>query len=125
MVTMYFGKYTQGCGFVGTSENAADDLVKALRMAGERFDETSLRETPRINESPKAGDPIPEVLWGLNRDELSQLPPEMIGRLPTELFCKLPPGTVANLPASVLAPLASRLAKEQLQAAWAATRNAA
>ena len=37
--------------FVGRQESLADDLVKALRMAGESFDEEALRTTPAINAS--------------------------------------------------------------------------
>lgn len=119
MVQMYFGKYTAGCTFVGKVENAADDLVKALRQAGEDFDETALRDTPKVNESPANGDPIPEVFWGMKRDQLGQLPPDMIGRLPTELLPKLPPGTLNRLPPDILASTAQRLAITALQAAGA------
>ncbi len=37
--------------FVGRTENLAEDLVKALRWAGEKFDEEKLRQTPRYNVS--------------------------------------------------------------------------
>ncbi len=49
MVGMYFAKWTQVCkgGFVGTSENAADDLVKALRECG-----TCIRNS------------LPAIRWG-------------------------------------------------------------
>jgi len=36
--------------YIGRTETLADDLVHALRMAGEEFDEARLRATPRINE---------------------------------------------------------------------------
>lgn len=35
--------------FVGTQEHLADDLVRALRMAGEQFDEAVIRSTPPVN----------------------------------------------------------------------------
>jgi hypothetical protein len=37
--------------FIGRYEHLADDLVTALRLAGEDFDETALRASPRLNES--------------------------------------------------------------------------
>lgn len=122
MVAMYFAEYTKDCQFVGTAENAADDLVKALRMAGENFDETSLRETPRMNESPKDGDPIPEVLWGMKRDDLGKLPTDMIGRLPVDLLPRLPANAYDTLPSPILAKIARRTTEAAMQAAGAATR---
>jgi len=51
--------FEQFCGpppgvldFVGRMENLADDLVEALRRAGESFDEAKLRATSRANFSP-------------------------------------------------------------------------
>jgi len=41
--------------FVGKQESLADDLVRALRLAGETFDEEALRRTPRVNECPTDG----------------------------------------------------------------------
>lgn len=35
--------------FVGRTENLAEDLVAALRRAGEEFDEAAIRSTPRLN----------------------------------------------------------------------------
>jgi len=35
--------------YVGRQESLADDLVAALELAGERFDEGALRATPRRN----------------------------------------------------------------------------
>lgn len=123
MVGMYFAKWVQGCkgGFVGDCANAADDLVKALRMAGEDFDETALRDTPRINESPEHGDLYGSALWALKRDQLGQLPPDAIGRLPIELIPKLPAGTLENLPPAVAASTLTRLARAALESAGAAT----
>lgn len=37
--------------FVGRTENLVEDLVAALREAGEEFDEEDLRKTPRANET--------------------------------------------------------------------------
>ena len=122
MVTMYFSKYTNGCQFVGAVENAADDLVKALRLAGEEFDETALRATKRVNESPADGQLVSEFYWQLKRDQLGQLPPQMIARLPVELIHKLPPGTLDKLPPDVLANLVPRLTTAALQAAGAGIR---
>jgi len=119
---MYFAKFTAGCQFVGKAETVADDLVTALRQAGEDFDETALRDTPRINESPTDGDPILEVFWGMKRDQLGQLPPEMIGRLPVDLLPRLPPNTLGTLPPAVLAAMVPRLTQAALQAAGAATQ---
>ena len=48
----YTGAEGEKVDFVGTQENLVDDLVKALRLAGEEFDEAALRNTPRANESP-------------------------------------------------------------------------
>lgn len=42
-----FEEYTSRAGFVGRTETLADDLVKALRLAGEDFDEEALRATKR------------------------------------------------------------------------------
>ena len=41
--------YTPYVDFIGRTENLADDLVKALRLAGETFDEEKLRFTPPQN----------------------------------------------------------------------------
>ena len=35
--------------FLGKQENLADDLVKALNLAGVKFDEDKLRDTPKVN----------------------------------------------------------------------------
>ncbi len=120
MVGMYFAKWVGQCGFVGAAENAADDLVKALKMAGEDFDETALRDTPRINESPADGDLIGPALWAMKRDQLGKLSPGQISRLPIELIPKLPPGTLENLPPDILAATTRRLVKAALESAGAA-----
>ncbi|HEV2150655.1 MAG TPA: tetratricopeptide repeat protein [Longimicrobiaceae bacterium] len=45
----YAGQADDPVHFVGRQESLADDLVRALRMAGEEFDEAALRATPRVN----------------------------------------------------------------------------
>jgi len=47
----YVGESGQDLDFVGRQERLADDLVRALRMAGEDFNEDALRATPRANVS--------------------------------------------------------------------------
>lgn len=42
-VWRYFGQYVERCDFVGAHESLANDLVRALRFAGELFDEDALR----------------------------------------------------------------------------------
>lgn len=123
MVRMYFGQYTAGCQFVGKAETVADDLVSALRQAGEDFDEVSLRATPRINESPKDGGVIPEVYWNMRRDRLNQLDAGNMSRLPVELIPKLTPAALAKLPPETLAEMVAKNAVAALQAAGAATQG--
>ena len=48
-LTSLFKKYTQDVDFVGKQENLVDDLVTALKSAGETFDEGKLRGTQRLN----------------------------------------------------------------------------
>lgn len=45
----YVGADADGVDFVGRQENLADDLVSALTLAGEDFDERALRAMKRIN----------------------------------------------------------------------------
>lgn len=47
----YVGPEPGVLDFVGKAENMASDLVKALRLAGEEFDEEKLLSTPRDNVS--------------------------------------------------------------------------
>jgi len=47
----YVGENIDGVDFVGRQENLADDLVKALTLADETFDEKILRTTKRWNRS--------------------------------------------------------------------------
>jgi hypothetical protein len=47
----YVGPPDDEIDFVGRFESLADDLVRALRLAGEVFDERAIRETPPVNVS--------------------------------------------------------------------------
>ncbi len=47
----YLGPDGNQLDYVGRQEHLADDLVEALRLAGETFDEAQLRATPRRNRS--------------------------------------------------------------------------
>jgi len=49
----YVGEDCEKVDFVGRQEHLADDLVLALMLAGEDFDEEALRATPRANRSPR------------------------------------------------------------------------
>lgn len=46
---LYVGHDGKALDFVGKQERLADDLVHALRLAGEQFDEQALRATPYSN----------------------------------------------------------------------------
>lgn len=46
----YTGADCEKVDFVGRQEHLADDLVRAMGLAGEPFDEVALRATPRRNE---------------------------------------------------------------------------
>jgi hypothetical protein len=59
----YAGPPGREVDFVGRFERLADDLVRALRTAGEEFDEGALRETPPANVSSW---PVSEILWPQN-----------------------------------------------------------
>ncbi len=117
MVEMYFAKYASRCQYVGFGENIADELVAALRQAGEEFDETSLRDTPKVNASN--GELMTDAYWKMSRDTLNAMPAEHIARFPVELLPKLTEKTLANLPPLVLAKLVPQLAKAAMQAAGA------
>lgn len=47
---LYVGRADGTIDFVGRQESLAEDLVRALRAAGEKFDEARLRATPPVNE---------------------------------------------------------------------------
>ena len=49
----YTGVEGEAVDFVGCQEHLADDLVKALTLAGEDFDEAALRATRPTNRSPQ------------------------------------------------------------------------
>jgi hypothetical protein len=60
-----YGWYAEGSHFVGRCERMTDDLVQALRGAGEEVDATAIAQVGRVNESEKRlGDPVwdPAVL---------------------------------------------------------------
>ena len=48
----YTGARCDKVDFIGRQETLADDLVKALTLAGETFDEAALRATRQCNKSP-------------------------------------------------------------------------
>jgi hypothetical protein len=120
-IARYFRRYTSQCQFVGKTETIADDLVAALRQAGEDFDETALRDTARCNESPEYGDLYGCALWAMKRDDLGKLPNEMIGRLPVDLIPRLPPDSLGKLPPAILTDLVNRTTRAALQSAGAMT----
>ena len=48
----YVGKEGESLvNFVGRQESLVEDLVRALTLAGEEFDEAALRATPKVNET--------------------------------------------------------------------------
>ena len=49
LVSLLYDIYTARCDFVGKQERLPDDLITALRNAGENFDEPRLRATPPKN----------------------------------------------------------------------------
>lgn len=120
MIDMYFKGYTRHCQYVGRMETIADNLVEALRMSGHDFDETELRETPRINESPGDGMMYGSALWAMKRDELGKLPAEMMARLPVDLLPRLPQDALGKLPPHLLAEMVKGTTKAALEAAGSA-----
>lgn len=62
-VTWLYGLYTDQVDFIGRTESLEDDLIRALQLAGEDFDERKLRATGRVNVST----PIPAVLTDATR----------------------------------------------------------
>ncbi|KKW39725.1 hypothetical protein A2454_01280 [Candidatus Peribacteria bacterium RIFOXYC2_FULL_55_14] len=72
----YLGEeYTLPGGFVGRQERLVEDLILALRMAGETFDETSIRRTPPANLAARLDDfqhrclYTAELLWEMMQSE--------------------------------------------------------
>ena len=49
LVSALYDSYTSRCDFVGKQEHLADDLIMALKRAGETFDEVRLRNAPQRN----------------------------------------------------------------------------
>lgn len=71
----YIGPGSGVLDFVGKMENLASDLVKALRLAGEEFDEIKLLRTPRQNGSllqPVCSDRLREAVLGAERKGLER-----------------------------------------------------
>ena len=52
----YVGENADAIDYVGRQENLADDLVCALKIAGERFDECLLRSTGEFNVAFRGGE---------------------------------------------------------------------
>jgi hypothetical protein len=62
-LTQMYGWYAppQDIDFVGRTENLVDDLIHVLRHVGTSFDEQAIRDTGRINTSPKR---VNKPEWG-------------------------------------------------------------
>ncbi|WP_430755021.1 hypothetical protein [Magnetovirga frankeli] len=50
----FVGKGSSEIDFIGRYENLVEDLISALRMAGEGFDESIIRQMPPFNVSNKS-----------------------------------------------------------------------
>jgi hypothetical protein len=65
-LTKYFrqfvGSRDDEIDFVGRKEHLVDDLVHALQLAGQDFDERALRSWPQANVSTWLHDPVPDDL---------------------------------------------------------------
>lgn len=48
---LYTGPNDAPIDFIGRQEHLADDIVRALHLAGESFDEAALRDTPKANQT--------------------------------------------------------------------------
>lgn len=51
-----YREYTAGLDFIGRYESLVEDLIRALRMAGETFDPALLRSVPPANVSSRLSD---------------------------------------------------------------------
>jgi hypothetical protein len=112
MVEMYFEQFRTLCNFVGHTEALADDLVKALTQAGEKFSERDLRATPRLNESGPEHHLDRGAYYDLMPEQWCQLPPEEIVRIPTDLMAQLPDAAFARLSPEQMIRLSRRLQQE-------------
>ena len=65
----HLGPIDDSIDFVGHYESLGDDLVKALRLAGEEFDEKSVRAVPVTNESGCPVWVVPKLLKALQEAE--------------------------------------------------------
>lgn len=71
----YVGPEPGVLDFVGKTENMTSDLIKALRLAGEEFNEEKLLHTPRYNVSllhPVYSDRLREVVLESERKSLER-----------------------------------------------------
>ncbi len=99
----------------------ADDLVAALKAAGEEFSEIELRNTPRVNESPAGGDLAGSAYWSVSLDRLANFPPEMLAKAPIELLAKMPASVLEKMPVNILAEVVKSTTRAALQSAGAMT----
>ena len=51
----FLGRKGELVDFIGRQENLVNDFIKALQLAGEEFDENSIRSTPKANEGLALG----------------------------------------------------------------------
>lgn len=122
-IDRYFKKYTSKCDYTGKTESIADDLVTALRMAREEFDEVALRDTPRINESPQDGGLIWSAYWDMRRDQLSNIPADLMGKLPPQLMERLDQKALHKLPPDILVGMLQRANRDAVDAGMGGLRH--
>lgn len=65
----YVGPAPGVLDFVGRCESLTEDLVRALRLAGEEFDEEKIRSTPAENVSVRRPDYAPDLLRAVLESE--------------------------------------------------------
>jgi hypothetical protein len=51
MLRRFVGRACDEMEFIGRFESLTDDLVNALQLAGEEFDENVIRNTPPVNQT--------------------------------------------------------------------------
>lgn len=56
--------------FIGHSENALEDCILALQLAGEKFDPATIRNMPRVNDSDMDG--YPSKYWAVYNPALAK-----------------------------------------------------